>query len=325
MTVGLISQLLSPQLSQTVSDLRTRISEVSLETVTGRHFDVTQHLNGRVGDAMIGQKAVEDIEREQLQLQIRQSRLDQVQLSLETIQKAGADIGTNIIAAVALNNTDEIKNGAISAETALGKIFSALSARQGQRQLFSGDATASGPLNPLEDLLADIETLRDTATDPADFQASVDTYFDDPAGGWQSTIYNGTATTSDPDGVLAIDPAITQLVKGLSTLAIAKDDPEHPILISPSSVLSDGANTVIQATDAMIDLQVSTGAKQEEIETRQRTLVAESTLIAQSVNDMISRDQFEAATELRRLESSLEASYLLTSRLSNLTLTNFIR
>ena len=325
MTVGLINQLLSPQLSQTVSELRTRISEVSLETVTGRHFDVTKHLDGRVGDAMIGQKVVEDIEREQQQLQIRQSRLDQVQLSLGTIQAAGADIGTNIIAAVALNNTDEIKNGGISAETALGKIFSALSARQGQRQLFSGDATSSGPLNPLSDLLNDIETLRNTAIDPADFQASLDTYFDDPAGGWQTTIYNGTATTSDPDGVLAIDPAITQLVKGLATLAMARDNPEHRNLEPPSTILSDAANTVIQATDAMIDLQVTTGAKQEEIETRQRSLVAESTLLAQAANDMISRDQFEAATELRRLESSLEASYLLTSRLSNLTLINFIR
>ena len=325
MTVGMINQLLSPQLSQTVTDLRERISQTSLETVTGRHFDITTHLNGRVGDAMIGQKALDDIEREQSQLQLRQSRLDQIQLSLETIQNAGGDIGINIIAAVELNNTYEIKNGAINAETALGKIFSALSARQGQRQLFSGDATATGPLNPLEDLLADITAIRDTAVDPADFQATVDTYFDDPAGGWQSTIYNGTTTTSDPDGVLAIDPAITELVKGLATIAIAKDNPEHPLLTLPSTILQDGANTVVAATDSIIDLRVTTGSKQEQIETRQRTLVAETTILSQSVTDMIARDQYEAATELQRLEASLEASYLLTSRLSSLTLTNFIR
>ena len=325
MTTGLISQLLSPQLSQTVSDLRDRISAVSLETVTGRHFDVTKHLNGRIGDAMIGQKALDDIEREQSQLQLRQSRLEQVQLSLETIQEAGGGIGVHIIGAVALGNTEEIEQGALDAETALGKVFSALSARHGQRQLFSGDATATGPLQPLDDLLSAIDDLRNTAVDAADFQASIDAYFDDPAGGWQTNMYNGTTTTSDPDGVLAVDPAITELVKGLATLAAARGNAENPIFASPSTVLNDGANTVVAATDRIIDLQVTTGSKQEQIVARQRVLVAETTIMSQSLSDLVSKDQFEAATELRRLESSLEASYLLTSRLSNLTLTNFIR
>ncbi len=325
MTSGLISALLSPQLSQTVSDLRDRISETSLETVTGRHFDVTQHLNGRIGDALLGQKALDDIEREQTQLQLRGSRLEQVQLSLETIQEAGGDIGIRIIGAVALNNTDEIKTQAQSAETALGKIFSALSARHGQRQLFSGDATASGPLNPLNDLLTDIAALRDGAADPADFLTNVDTYFDDPAGGWQTTMYNGTATTSDPDGILAIDPAITELVKGLAILSSAKDNPEGPIFAPPSDVLSIGANTIVAATDLMIDLQVTTGSKQEQIVARQQTLVSETTIANQSLSNLINKDQFEAATELRQYEAALEASYILTSRLSNLTLTNFIR
>lgn len=325
MTSGLISQLISPQLSQTVSDLRDGISQSSLETVTGRHFDVTTHLNGRIGDALIGQKAVDDIEREQSQLSLRESRLNQVQLSLETIQEAGGGIGTQIIGAVALGDTARIQSSAQEAETALGKIFSALSARHGSRQLFSGDATSTGPLNPLEDLLTDIEALRDGAVDAADFEASVATYFDNPAGGWQTDIYNGTTTTSDPDGVLAIDPAITDLVKGLATLAIAKDNPDHAVLAPPSDVLSNGANQVLAATDLVINLQVTTGSKQEQIATRQQTLVSESTILTQSLSNLINKDQFEAATELRQYEAALEASYILTSRLSNLSLTNFIR
>jgi len=42
-------------------------------------------------------------------------------------------------------------------------------------------------------------------------------------------------------------------------------------------------------------------------------------------NRLTARDQYEAATELRELERNLEASYLLTSRLSNLSLLNYLR
>jgi len=40
---------------------------------------------------------------------------------------------------------------------------------------------------------------------------------------------------------------------------------------------------------------------------------------------MTSRDQYEAAAELKALEASLEASYMLTARLSQLSLMNFLR
>lgn len=40
---------------------------------------------------------------------------------------------------------------------------------------------------------------------------------------------------------------------------------------------------------------------------------------------MFGRDQFEAAGELKALEAQLQASYTITARLSDLTLTNFIR
>lgn len=326
MTTGLVSTLLSAQLHQTIVTLRTGISDTSLEAITGRHKDLTKHLNGRIGDAMIGQKALDDIEREQKQLNLRSSRLEFTQRSLESVQVAGADLGIRLIGSVAVNNYDDIQTDAQNAESALQKAFSALSARYGQRQLFSGDATATGPLNTVDDMMVDLKALRDAAATGADLQTELDTYFDDPAGGWQTDIYNGTTTVSDPDAVLAIDPAVTAMIKNLATIALAADEPDNPVLIgSTSDVLTDAAQGVVRATDMLIDLRVLTGNKQEQVEVRQQALIVETSLFSESYNKLTSRDQYAAVTELRLMETALESSYLLTSRLSSLNLTNFIR
>jgi len=42
------------------------------------------------------------------------------------------------------------------------------------------------------------------------------------------------------------------------------------------------------------------------------------------VNDLTARDQYEAATELQSLQTTLEASYLITARLSQLSLLNYL-
>ena len=50
----------------------------------------------------------------------------------------------------------------------------------------------------------------------------------------------------------------------------------------------------------------------------------EQTLLNQAFIDLAGKDQFEAAAQLRELEANLEASYLLTTRLSNLSILNFL-
>jgi len=181
MRLGLINSLLSPQFGQNISDLRSRISVTATEAVTGRYADLTTHLDGRIGDAMLTQRALDDIESEQSRLDLSLARLEITQQSLEIVQESNKNgIGTSVLASIVTDNTDQIEVGGQQAKTALDVIFSALGTRLQQRQLFSGDATSSGPLQPTEDLLADVQNILDTATGPADFQTRIDTYFDDP-------------------------------------------------------------------------------------------------------------------------------------------------
>ena len=123
----------------------------------------------------------------------------------------------------------------------------------------------------------------------------------------------------------AIDPSITKLVSGLAVMAIGGQDDSPGILGQSSGALELAAERVSEGQTDLTTARASLGVIQERIAESQKQLETEETILTEAFNSITSRDQYEAASELRELESNLEASYLLTARLSNLNLMNFLR
>ena len=65
------SGLMTASLGQHISELRTQIGKTSTEATTGRYEDLTLHLSGRIGKAMLGQKALADISTDREVLNLR--------------------------------------------------------------------------------------------------------------------------------------------------------------------------------------------------------------------------------------------------------------
>ena len=319
------SNLLSASLGQTVSEIRERITATSAEATTGRRSDLTLHLSGRIGKAMLSQKALSDVSSQRGQLTLRGERLDLAQQALSNVQNSVAGITTNMLSALGADHETGIATAARDAESALDAVFSALNVRHGERYLFSGDATSSVPFPDTDQLLDDIRQIALTATDAADFEAQVDTYFNDPAGSWQQTIYQGTATASDSESVPGTDPAITKLVSGLAVLAASGPDNGVALLKTEKSVIHSATVRLSEGETALTTLRAEKGVNQQRIADDLSALETEETILNEALNKIAGRDQYEAATELRELENTLEASYLLTARLSNLSLLNFLR
>lgn len=317
--------LMTAKLSRTVADLRERISTTAQEAVTGRYSDLTEHLGGRIGRAMLGQKAITDIAQQRTRLSLREGRLDVMQRSLTTIQENTIGLDTRMQAAIGSNDPIARSSVVRDARAALQDAFSTLNTRHGERFLFAGDATSTQPFAAVADLLDDIEQLATTATSANDFAAALDTYFDTPGGGWQQDIYAGTATVSDTDSVTGTEPGIADLVRGLAVMVVVGSDGS---LLSPTenaAALGAGANTLSSGQTALTNLRADRGVIQGQIEQQKISLDIEETILTVSFNQMTARDQYEAASELRLLETNLEASYALTARLSNLSLINYLR
>ncbi|MCI4643372.1 MAG: hypothetical protein MRY64_01140 [Hyphomonadaceae bacterium] len=316
---------LAAKLSQSTADLREQIQTTSQEAVTGRHSDLTAHLSGKIGGAMLSQKALDGIEQERGQYTLRSSRLDVVQRSLTVINDSLDGLDVQMLAALGQNDRVGQTSVARDARAALETAFLTLNARHGERFLFSGDATSTVPMGSVDDLLSDIGQLATNAATPADFEAALETYFNDPAGGWQQNIYNGTPASSDPDAVTAADPAITQLVSGLAVLALGHPGEGVPAISDTPDTLKAAALQVSSGKASLTDLRAERGLAQNQISRALETLDMEETVLNAAFNQMTARDQYEAASELKILEGNLEASYLLTTRLANLSLLNYLR
>ncbi len=319
------SSLISAKLSQNVADLREQLKNTSQEAVTGRRADLTQHLSGRIGSAMLSQKALNDVASQAGLLQLRESRLDIAQQGLTRVATSVSGLSARMQSSIGAGNDQEQAAVASDAGIALDSVLSALNVRHGERYVFSGDATSTTPFAGSEQLLADIRGIASTATDAADFEAQIDTYFNSPTGGWQQGIFGGTASTSDPDGVTAVDPAITQLVSGLAVMAISEKGGSLPNGDARTAILDAASIRLASGETSVTNLRADLGVKQKRISDEQASLAIEKTVLTEAFNQMAGRDQYEAASELQQLESNLEASYLLTARLANLSLLNFLR
>ncbi len=317
--------LITAKLTQTVSDLRDRIGVTSQEAVTGRYSDLTQHLGGRIGTAMLSRKALDDIGMDRTRLSLRESRLDIMQRSLSTIQERTIGLDTRMQTALGLGDSYSKTIIARDAEAALEDMFSALNVRHAERFLFSGNATAAPPFGPVTDLLDDIQQIAASAVSASDFSTAIDTYFDTPGGGWQQNIYNGTPTSSDTESVTGVDPALTRLVKGLAVMVVVGETVIVSTPAETNEILQSASETLSSGQAALTTLRADRGLDQSRIERQKANLDIEETILTAQFNQLTARDQYEAASELRQLESTLEASYMLTSRLANLSLLNFLR
>jgi len=306
-------------------DLRSRLETTSTELVTGRHADLTAHLSGRIGDAMLSGKVLEDLATQREHFSLKGNRLTLVQLALQMAQDGTQGVEVATLDALARDDGPALELAARDARDALEQVFEALNTRHGDRFLFSGDQTGTPPLSAVEDLLDDVRDLALGAPTPGDFEAALDTYFEDPAGGWATAIYQGTPTASDPDAMLAIDPAITEMVRGLSVIAVSASSSAPPLFAADMTIISGAAETLSGGRDALVSRRADIGRLQENIDNRLSRLDVEETIATELFNAMTARDPYEAATELRELETNLQASYLLSSRLADLTFVNYVR
>jgi flagellar hook-associated protein 3 FlgL len=228
-------------------------------------------------------------------------------------------------AALGLGDTISLDIAAREAEGAIGQLFSTLNTRLGDRYLFAGDATDTPPFDGTDQLISDVRAIAASAAGTIDFNAQIDAYFDAQTGPYQQGIYAGTSNISDADSINAIHPALTELVKGLSILSLAQSNPNIAIIDNDPTILQTAASKLLAAASGITNLQADQGFKQERIEREQNTLNTEETILTLSFEQITGRDQFEAASELRQLETNLEASFLVTSRLADLQFLNFVR
>lgn len=337
MQISGYSDLLSfTRRNRVTSQLRDQLQTVSEEAVTGLKADITKATEGRTGEAHLLQKAINDLGLSQQMNNLSQTRLSLTQNSVEGVRNAVNDMGTR--ASVALFSNAQIGIDIIidEAESNLESVMSAINSRQGSRHLFSGAKTDRPPFGDgaAQHVLSDVNDILSNALSTQGAKVALDIYFNDPAGGFATQIYQGSVNDA-PDlpigngstvnsGLRGDNEGFRDIIRGLSVLAssnaangINEPDPFKNIFLS-------GAGFVSKGTDVMIKIEGQIGILSETLGKGQERLANEAVALGEAFNSVFGRDQFEAAAELQSLQVQLEASYAITSRLSDLSLTNYL-
>lgn len=320
------------RLASSTASLKARADQARTEVVTGRIADLKSELGAKIGDAHLLKKTIDDVRARQDAATRALGRAQSAQIALNRATEGVETIGANIIDALGQGNEASISIAATQASLQLEAAISAFNTRYEGRSLFAGDGANQAALADSETLLNDVRAIFAGAADNAQLQVDLDAYFNDPAGGFATTIYTGgagdAARTEISDGELvnysakADEQPVRDLLRHLATVVVAH---ENTGFADRDAALETAGGGLIEASGSVIGVRARIGAAEERIAAADERLEAEATALGLTYNEHTARDPYDAATMLKQIEAQLEASYLVTSRMSALSLANYLR
>lgn len=331
-TPDLLSQsLLSRSLARVDKDL----ARAGRELTTGLRDDPVEATRG---DPFILYRVERDLalnEAASATIGLARGRTETTQLALEKLQQSLSPLGAGVLGATSIGDLQGATTRAAGARDAFQSMVNALNSRFGDRSLFAGAATDGAAVAQAENILSDIAARAAGATDAAGVVAAVDGYFYTDPTGYADAGYLGSTRNADSaqlgegeslDYALRADNDDIKAALSAVALAVIAGDPPAGIGADAQlDLLGQSAERAIAATDAVIELRGGLGVAEARVEEIFVRAEAERNLLTEARNRLVARDQFEAATEFNALEAQMQSILTITARLSNLTLTNFLR
>lgn len=316
------------------TELKVQMERLTAELSTGRTTDVARHLSGNLLD-------ISDVEHKLAILDARRTISEQgrmesgvMQSALERLQSATQSLSDTALTMGSSATALSFASFANEAREVLGALVSTLNTSVAGRSLFAGDAVASPALAASDELLAAARTAVAGAATAADIMTALDGFFDTPGGGFDTLVYQGgvtpRASLSLGDGefvtldLRADDPVFRNLLKHATGAALLDD---------PGVALSGGEQADLTALvgerllggqGALTGLRADLGFAQSRIDRAATRISAEASSLSILRYTLLSVDPFETASELETVQLRLETIYTLTSRMSRLSLVNFL-
>lgn len=330
---GLPTLLTTERLQRYVTDTRRELETAQTEAVTGFSADVTKRLDGDIRRLLELDKLIEDGNRRLDSINAFKSEASIVQLALQETRTAISSVAIDTESALELQNQEGMEAMAVTAAAELDSLNDKLNLSISGRALFSGAATSTRAVADFDTVLADVKAIISAGPNIGTANVALDTYFNDPTGTFQTTIYQGSAALApdreaSPNARLGIettvlDPAILDSIRGLAVIAASADRTIGNEYLE--DMVRDSKTRLSSAESRLVTIETRLGAQEavaERIETRTR---AAQTVYELNRIDLVGVDQFEAASRLNTLETQLQASYLVTNQIQNLSLVNFLR
>lgn len=332
-SIGDLAQSL--QLRRFNTALKTQTQTLAVELATGRHENLTKHLGGNVR-ILAGLESSMDTLQSYTRNAVQAERiLTDTQTALDSLQTSVSDASSDLLSTLNADNAALMNTTSEAVKIRLGTALSALNTSSAGQALFAGIAIDAQAVPSTEELLDLVRADLAGLTTVGDAIAAIDTFFDDPAGGFATLAYGGDAQPR-PDlqisnaqfaeiGQTALAPEITNALKGLVAGALVQDGLPDATLDTKSALTQYAVEAALNSSAEVSTMRGRIGLQEglvSDIKTRHS---AELTTLEISRNELVSADPYDTATQLENTQIQLETLYAVTARLSQLKLADFLR
>ena len=255
-----------------------------------------------------------------------------MQTVIATLSQISSEVGTTLLRSASLTTPAQVDSAAFEARARLGTALAGLNTEVSDRALFGGVRTDRPPLGSADDLLAALQPALAGAVTAGDVETAVKDWFT-TSGGYDG-FYQGDAPASPVAvaageeaelSITALDPAFRETLAGLAMAALL----DRGILSGQTSARADLAQRAGMALHSGEDkraiLAARLGTVEKQVEDAKTRNSAEDTALKIARGEIAAADPYEAASRLKELQSQLESLYLITSRVSRLSLAEYIR
>jgi len=317
--------------------LKSTMSRLSEELVTGVSQDIGVAVKGDF-------TALAGIDRSLAQIGSYQQVSSEADLlagtlqdALEMLQDHASESGGNLILAASTDDPSTIAATTKDAAQRFTSILGALNVSAAGRYAFAGTATDTKPMASEDDILSALETAIGGLSSATDITTAVDNWFDTPAGsgGFLDIAYLGSDIALDGFQVSSTDnvelsitganPILRDTLKGFALAALVAQErvPDDPVL--RASVTEAAGEWIAGSNVALTTLRAELGTTQSTIASAQTRNSTEKSALELSKDALIGINQYDSATALEAVQSQLETLYTLTTRLSQMSLTDYLR
>lgn len=315
------------------AELNMELARVSEEVSTGKKSDLTAELGGNFSFLADIENNLNRIESQTVAVQETTLFALSMQTNLSRIQEGTQTMRDNMLSVSTTMTVTDVERFSSEAELQMTSAISALNGWAGGRSLFAGTATATSPLNGVDDLMNDLLIETAGLTDAGDIVTAVKDWFADPTG-FDAIMYNGSTTDISPveigDGetvalaLRADDPELTHSLQSYAILALI-DEASLGLSDATKMELAEmGMSEIATSTAKLIDVQADIGFMEAQLDRVSTRNESQKTSLTLAFNDIVLADQYEASSLLKQTETQLEVLYTVTARSYQLSLVNFM-
>ena len=315
--------------------LRNDLQRLSHEVTTGRVAEPQRHLKGNLAPLAAVEHRLTRLESAGQSLAQRQTRLDTAQATLGLFIDQADEIAQTLrmpFNAGVMTKAPALADG--GARGALHGFIAALNQPVAGQALFSGTQVDRAALPDGDVILAAAEAAIAGLHTAEEIITALTGFFMDDGGGFMTSIYQGgppapaglaPSGAAQPPLPTAGDPHVRQALMALSMAGILAG-PSAPEDAGERRALELGAASALgNAKAGMVALAGSIGFAQADALREHTRLSGEKDALILTRESMIGADPYAAATRLEQTRGQLESLYMVTARLSRLSLTEFLR